>query len=121
MRLILIFSLALCASCVSNLDAEAHRLALWNFRYEEDKYNEFRIYNSISNPFAGDCEDFAFTLRRQIGGDVWLIKLEDMSYHAALLKNNIVYDNMYRRAVKLDRYHGKFIRIMNEEEGKAYE
>ena len=119
MRLILIFSLSLCASCSSNPDAEAHRLALWNFYYEADKVDEYRIYNSISNPFYGDCEDFAFTLRRQIGGDVWLIRLEDRSYHAALVKNNLVYDNNSRRPIKRMDYHGRFIRVMNE--NKLYE
>lgn len=49
---------------------EAHRLALWNFSYEKDANDEYRIYDYIDRPFFGDCEDFAFTLQKVIGGDV---------------------------------------------------
>lgn len=114
MRLILLITSILIASCVSNPDAETHRLALWNFRYEADKTNEYRIYNSISTPFYGDCEDFAFTLARQIGGSVWVIRLEDMSYHAALLKDGFIYDNMHRKPIKKDRYRGRFVQAIEE-------
>jgi len=51
-------------------EENAHKLALSNFVYEADKVNEYRIYDYIDKPFHGDCEDFAFTLQRQIGGDV---------------------------------------------------
>lgn len=119
MRILTILLFSLLTACATNPDSEAHRLALWNFTYEKDKANELRIYDSISSPFAGDCEDFAFTLRRQIGGVVWLIRLEDRSYHAALVKNNLVYDNNSRRPIKRMDYHGRFIRVMNE--NKLYE
>lgn len=115
MRLLLIFSLSLCASCVSNTDAEAHRLALWNFRYEKDIANEWRVYNYIDRPFFGDCEDFAFTLQKVIGGDVWYIDQGEQIAHSALVKNGIVYDSLYRYPIPKGQYKGRFIYIMRAE------
>ena len=112
MRLILITLISLCASCASNSDAGAHRLALWNFTYEEDKENEYRVYNSISSPFAGDCEDFSGALQGIIGGDMWYIILPGGERHAALVKNGIVYDNRSRRPIEKSKYKGEFIYIM---------
>jgi len=110
----LIIALAvLCASCVSNPDAEAHRLALWNFKYRADINDELRVYDSISNNFSGDCEDFAYTLRKQIGGDVWYVLLLDGTAHAALVKDGIVYDNINRRPTGVTDYRGQFIKIMS--------
>jgi len=115
MRLILIFSLILCASCSSNPDAEAHRLALWNFNYEKDIDNEYRIYNYIDRPFFGDCEDFAFTLQKVIGGEVWYIDRGQAVAHAALVKGGWVYDSIYKRRVSKNRYNGDFKYIMRAE------
>jgi len=115
MRLILIFSLALCASCVSNPDAEAHRLALWNFHYEKDIASEYRVYNYIDRPFFGDCEDFAFTLQKVIGGDVWYIDRGQAIAHAALVKNNWVYDSIRKRPISKFNYDGEFKHIMRAE------
>lgn len=107
--LILIFSLA---GCASSPDYEAHRLALWNFSYVEDVDNEYLIYDSISIPFYGDCEDYAFTLQRAIGGDVWYIEREGRSAHAALVKNGIVYDSLFKHPVNQSAYRGEFLFIM---------
>tara|TARA_R100000541_G_scaffold30953_1_gene39829 strand:- start:1353 stop:1700 length:348 start_codon:yes stop_codon:yes gene_type:complete len=115
MRLILIFSLGLCASCSSNPDAEAHRLALWNFHYEADKVDEYRIYDRIDRPFFGDCEDFAFSLQKVIGGDVWYIDQGKAIAHAALVKDNWVYDSIQKRPVSKSRYNGDFKYIMSAE------
>ena len=96
-------------SCASNPDWEAHRLALWNFRYETDISNEWRIYDRIDQPFFGDCEDYSLSLQKQIGGDVWYIILPNGTAHAALVKNNTVYDNMFRRPIPLESHSGQFI------------
>ena len=113
MKITLIMLLiSLCASCATNPDSEAHRLALWNFTYEADIDNEYRIYDSIDHPFMGDCEDLSFTLQRQIGGDVWYVILENGDRHAALVKNGIVYDNRSRRPIEKSQYQGEFIYIM---------
>ena len=113
MRLLLTIVFSLCASCVSNPDAEAHRLMLWNFRYEADKDNEYRIYDRIDRPFYGDCEDAAFTLQKQIGGDVWYVLLNNGTAHAALVKNGIVYDNRKARPTLKSDYDGNFRFIMS--------
>ena len=112
MRTILIALFSLCASCASSPDVEAYRLALWNFHYESDKENEYRIYDSISSHFVGDCEDFAFTLAQRIGGNVWHIILPDGGRHAALVKSGIVYDNRSRQPIEKSQYQGEFIYIM---------
>ena len=115
MRLILIFSLALCASCVSNPDAEAHRSALWNFNYEKDIANEYRVYDYIDRPFFGDCEDFSFSLQKVIGGDVWYIDRGEQVAHAALVKNNTVYDSLSKYPIPKAKYNGDFKYIMRAE------
>ena len=60
---------------------------------KQTKIMEYRIYDRIDRPFYGDCEDAAFTLQKQIGGDVWYVLLNNGTAHAALVKNGIVYDN----------------------------
>lgn len=100
---------------MSNPDAEAHRLMLWNFRYEADKNNEYRIYNRIDRPFYGDCEDAAFTLQKVIGGDVWYIDTGKPIAHAALVKNGIVYDSLSRYPIPKGQYRGRFIYMMRAE------
>lgn len=87
-------------------------MALWNFTYEADKENEYRIYNSISMPFAGDCEDFAFTLQGIIGGDVWYVTRKGRQAHAVLVKDGLVYDSLSKHKVKKEFYQGEFIYIM---------
>ena len=115
MRLILIFSLSLCASCVSNPDAEAHRLALWNFHYEKDINNEWRVYNRIDRPFMGDCEDYSASLQGAIGGDVWYVIIPNGIAHAVLVKNGIVYDSLSRYPMPKSQYNGDFKHIMRAE------
>lgn len=113
MRLLTLIAFSLCASCVSNPDAEAHRLALWNFSYQSDIADEWKVYDRIDQPFSGDCEDFSLSLQKQIGGDVWYVILPDGTAHAALVKNDIVYDNINRRPIGVTDYRGQFIKIMS--------
>lgn len=105
----------LCASCVSNPDTEAHRLALWNFSYQPDTSDEWKVYDRIDQPFSGDCEDFALTLQKQIGGEVWYVLLLDGTAHAALVKNDTVYDNISRRPVMIGDYRGQFISVISSQ------
>lgn len=115
MRLLLIFSAVLCASCSSNPDAEAHRLALWNFHYEKDIDNEWRVYDRIDRTFMGDCEDYSASLQGVIGGDVWYVIIPNGIAHAVLVKNGIVYDSLSRYPIPKGQYKGRFIYIMSAE------
>ena len=115
MRLIILITLSLCASCVSNPDAEAHRLALWNFHYEKDIDNEWRVYDRIDIPFMGDCEDYSGTLQRVIGGDIWYVIIPNGIAHAVLVKNGTVYDNMHKQPISRNKYNGDFKHIMRAE------
>lgn len=106
MRLIL--TAVLLSGCASTPEQDAHRLALWNFRYRPDVENELRVYDRIDQPFEGDCEDFAFTLQRQIGGDVWYIVRAEGA-HAALDVDGIIYDNMSKHPIPRASYPGQFL------------
>ena len=109
--LILIFSLTGCVSL--SLDEEAHRLSLWNFKYKADVDDEWLIYDRIDQPFFGDCEDLSLSLQKQIGGDVWYVLLLDGTAHAALVKNKMVYDSLFKHPVELNEYKGTFLYMMN--------
>ena len=98
---------------VPSIEEQAHRQALANFIYESDIADERRIYTRIDKPFRGDCEDFAFTLQIQIGGDVWYVLLPDGTAHAVLVLNGKCYDNRYKRPMSKSRYRGEFKHIMN--------
>ena len=102
----------ICSSCVSNPDAQAHRLALWNFNYEKDIDNEYRIYDYIDRSFFGDCEDYAFSLQGQIGGNVWYVARKGQQAHAVLVKGGLVYDSLSKYIIKKEDYQGEFVFIM---------
>ena len=108
--ILIVFSLIGCVSL--SLDEEAHRLALWNFKYKADVGDEWLIYDRIDQPFTGDCEDLSLSLQKQIGGDVWYVLLHDGTAHSALVKNGIVYDSLFKHPVKREEYEGSFIFIM---------
>ena len=93
-------------------DQKAMWQASGNFTYVADIENELRVYDRIDQPFEGDCEDYAFTLKKQIGGDVWYV-LRKEGAHAVLVKNNITYDFLARRSIHRDNYPGKFVFVMN--------
>jgi hypothetical protein len=95
-------------------EEEAHRLALRNFIYESDVEDERRIYSRIDIAFRGDCEDFAFSLKLQIGGEVWHVTLDSDEAHAVLLIGDKCYCNRYRRPILKSDYDGKFNRIMEK-------
>ena len=57
--------------------------------------------------FAGDCEDFAFSMQAQLGGVVWHVVLHDGRHHAVLLLDGWVYDNLHGRPVRRAVYPAK--------------
>lgn len=62
--------------------------------------------------WLGDCEDYAFTKQREIGGDVWHVVLPDGRHHAALVRDGFVYDNLHKSPVKLSSYQASWLFIM---------
>jgi hypothetical protein len=90
-------------------DLKAYRIALHNFTYVADYFDEWTCFDRIDEPFCGDCEDLAFTLQKQIGGDVWLVRYEGHD-HAVLVKNGYVFDQF--GAVKRKHYRGEFIKTL---------
>lgn len=113
-KLLLILLTTVTGCATLTLDERAHQLALWNFHYVADVGDEWNVYDRIDEPFSGDCEDYAFSLQLQIGGDVWVVKLNGRSgYHAVLVKDGIVYDNIYSWTHTRDDYPARFIKIIN--------
>jgi hypothetical protein len=95
-------------------EEEAHRLALRNFIYESDAKDERRIYSRIDIAFRGDCEDFAFSLKIQIGGEVWHVRLPNEQAHAVLVVGDYCYCNMHKRPIRRKKYAGRFLFIMEK-------
>lgn len=83
--------------------------ALENFTYIEDApgAETYTAFTDISQPFFGDCEDFAFTLQKQIGGEVWAMTHTDQVAHAVLIVEGIVYDNFFQIPTPVEDYPGK--------------
>lgn len=91
-----------------------YKTAKLNFIYEPDQQDERRIYNTVENKFYGDCEDFAFTLQKQIGGQVWYVVLDDRTsyrYHAVLVKDGVTYDYLYKSSW-VENYPASFLFVM---------
>jgi len=89
----------------NNSDAEkAYYEALSNFTYVDDVEDEHKAFTRIDKPFYGDCEDFAFTLQLQIGGEVWAFTHNDNVNHAALVLNGVVYDSLRQHPVSINDY-----------------
>lgn len=109
-----------CASTEENMFYTAKN----NFVYEADKVDEWKIYDSVSEKFSGDCEDFAFSLQNQIGGDVWYVFVEvngKPSAHAVLLKDGMVYDNNLAHPTPKNAWKGKFGWVMNPANQPKYQ
>ena len=110
MRLILILSI-LMSGCSSIPHLSVYDEAKQNFIYIEDEADEWLVYDRIDEPFMGDCEDFAFTLQKQIGGEVWKVHVYGI-WHAVLLKDGFVYDNIRRTPITIFSYRGWFVEII---------
>lgn len=90
-------------------EAAAHRTALSNFTYIPDpKSDPWLAFTRIDRPFFGDCEDFAFTLQRAVGGVVFYVYTPEGTPHAVLVKGGFVFDNQHPHPVAFDYYPGKF-------------
>ena len=112
---ILLISLLLTGCATMTPDEAAMWQASGNFNYKADINDEWRIYDRIDQPFEGDCEDYALTLQKQIGGDVWFVSHRTLGPHAVLVKNHIAYDYLIGRPVSFYDYPGKFEVIINKE------
>jgi hypothetical protein len=109
----LIFGVLISGCAIHSPDEILYYKARSNFRYEADIANEYRVYASIDSPFYGDCEDFAFTLQRQIGGDVYFVMLHKKYPHAVLVKDGVAYDMKFK--IGKDFYPGTFYSILHAE------
>tara|TARA_X000001388_G_scaffold52616_7_gene38390 strand:+ start:613 stop:996 length:384 start_codon:yes stop_codon:yes gene_type:complete len=96
--------LAVTTYYLSSSDDKAYYEALSNFIYIDDIADEHKAFTSIDKPFKGDCEDFAFTLQLQIGGEVWAFTHNDNVNHAALVLNGMVYDSLRKRPISIEKY-----------------
>ena len=59
-----------------------------------DEKDDLWCVGPPSGMWYGDCEDYAFTKKREIGGEVWHVVLPDWRHHAVLLKDAMVYDTL---------------------------
>lgn len=122
--LALLFWTGIFYALMPDTDDAQYQLALDNFTYLADEADELKLYERIDRPFSGDCEDFAFTLQRQIGGEVWravVITPDGFGAHAVLVKNNIVYDNRYNEPLPTENWLGELVRVMHiEDQGENY-
>ena len=89
---------------LSSSDDKAYYMALSNFTYVDDIADEHKAFTRIDKPFEGDCEDFAFTLQVQIGGEVWAFTHNDKENHAALVLNGVVYDSLRKHPISIEKY-----------------
>ncbi len=96
--------LAVTTYYLSSSDDRAYYEALSNFTYVDDVADEHKVFTRIDNPFSGDCEDFAFTLQLQIGGEVWAFTHNNDTNHAALVLNGAVYDSLRKHPVSIEKY-----------------
>ncbi len=92
----------------SDPDTRALQVAHRNFKYVPDVGDERRHFTNIDRPFYGDCEDFAFTLQKQIGGTVRYVMLDTGQAHAVLCKGGKVYCNLHRWPTSQENYRGEF-------------
>ena len=99
--------LAVTTYYLSSSDDRAYYEALSNFTYVDDVADEHKVFTRIDNPFSGDCEDFAFTLQLQIGGEVWAFTHNNDTNHAALVLNGVVFDSLKKNTVALEDYSKK--------------
>jgi hypothetical protein len=94
-------------------DLKAYRVALSNFTYKKDRWDEWTRFDRTDQPFSGDCEDLAFTLQKQIGGEVRFCRVGGKG-HAVLLKDGVVFDQF--GAVKKQHYLGTILYVMHFED-----
>jgi hypothetical protein len=111
MKLILIIIAMSIAGCSSIPHWQKYGEAKKNFRYRRDVADEWVRYDSVSESFIGDCEDMAFSLQHQIGGKVMRVIYKSL-WHAVLVTNGYVYDNIMKYPVAVEAYEGLIINEM---------
>lgn len=108
MKYLLLALIILNTGCTAIPHISVYDEAKSNFIYVSDEADEWLVYDRIDQPFMGDCKDFAFTLQRQIGGEVMKVYYKNIS-HAVLIKDGYVYDNMLPQPVRAEEYEGVVI------------
>jgi ABC-type cobalt transport system substrate-binding protein len=90
-----------------------HAIALANFTYHAEPAGQdvWQEFVTVDSPFSGDCEDFAFSLKKAIGeGEVMHVVLPDGRDHAVLIVQGVILDNLYPPAtVQSWTNHGAII------------
>ena len=97
-KLILPMLVLVISGCASNGDFAAYNKLLNGFTYqtydapgETVAEQSVTVQKDLSAGLTGDCDDFAFTLKHHIGGEVWYTFV-DGTPHAVLVKDGIVFD-----------------------------
>lgn len=103
---------SLIVGCSNIPHSKEQWVAYNNFTYQSDINDEWYTYPRIDKPFVGDCEDFALTLQKQIGGEVWYVILPDSTPHAVLLSNRYVYDNLHKIPILKTQYKAFFVKVL---------
>jgi len=104
----IIILVLLVVGCASTIEEKMFSEAKENFTYKADVADEWLRYDSISEAFTGDCEDFAFTLQHAIGGRV-MFTASRSGPHAVLEKDGIIYDNLNYYPQRLQEYPAKLL------------
>lgn len=110
--LMLMLALAAFLYATASKEEKAYYEALSNFTYVDDVEDEYKVYSQIDSPFSGDCEDFAFTLQHQIGGEVWAVSRNTKVDHAVLVTKGYVYDSLKTKPIKTEDYENRLIFVM---------
>jgi hypothetical protein len=109
-------SLFLIALLSFNVSASVYDVAVSNFKYVADADSASNVkenlktlaINDVNKPFSGDCDDFAFSLQKEIGGKVWYTSFKDEGAHAVLVKDGIVFD-FYKGKMPVNEYPSKLL------------
>jgi hypothetical protein len=109
-------SLILIALLSFNVSASIYDVAVSNFKYVADtdgaanvKENlKTLVISDVHKSFSGDCDDFAFSLKKEMGGKVWYTILKDEGAHAVLVKDGIVFD-FYKGKMSVNEYPSKLL------------
>ncbi len=111
-KILLVLITLVVTGCSSVPNVNTHMTALKNFTYKPDVSDEWIVYDRIDQPFTGDCEDYALTLQRQIGGKVWHVVIPSGEHHAVLVADGHVYDNLNRWPVTREEYRAEWVWVM---------
>ena len=87
--------------------SHANTFAVENFKLKERfvyKADEEDIWTVLADHGVvyGDCEDYALTLQKQVGGQLWYVKARDQQAHMILCLHNQCADNLQADIFTLD-------------------